>query len=65
MEITKELEDTAHDLRRRLRPRLREVRRRAEDLNDDVTAYVRDNPVKCLLGAVALGVLIGKAASRR
>ena len=65
MDITRELEDTARDVRRHLRPRLREVRRRAEDLNDDVKTYVRENPVTCLLGAVALGVIIGRAASRR
>jgi hypothetical protein len=64
MEITRELEDTARDVSRHLRPRLREVQRRARDLNDDVKDYVRKNPVRCLLGAVALGVIIGKAASR-
>jgi ElaB/YqjD/DUF883 family membrane-anchored ribosome-binding protein len=64
MELTRDLEDTARDVRRRVRPRLREAQRRVEDLNDAVTDYVRENPVKCLLGAVAVGVLIGKAASR-
>jgi ElaB/YqjD/DUF883 family membrane-anchored ribosome-binding protein len=64
MEITRDLEDTANELRRRARPRLREIQRRAEDLNDDAKAYIRKNPIRCLLGAVAVGVIIGKAASR-
>jgi ElaB/YqjD/DUF883 family membrane-anchored ribosome-binding protein len=47
-----------------MRPRVRDAQRRLDDLNEDVTAYIRENPLKCLLGAVAVGVLIGKLASR-
>jgi ElaB/YqjD/DUF883 family membrane-anchored ribosome-binding protein len=64
MELTKDLEDTARDVQRRMRPRVREVKRQMEDLNEDVTSYVRKNPVKCLLGALAVGVIIGKLARR-
>ena len=43
---------------------VREAARRLDTLNDDVTDYVRENPGKCLLGALAVGVIIGKLASR-
>jgi len=64
MTLTEDLQTSAHDLNRRIRPRVRAAARRLDTLNDDAIDYVRDNPVKCLLGALALGVLIGKMASR-
>jgi ElaB/YqjD/DUF883 family membrane-anchored ribosome-binding protein len=64
MELTRDLEDKAREVRRHMRPRVREAQRRLDDLNEDATAYIRENPVKCLLGAVAVGVVIGKLASR-
>jgi ElaB/YqjD/DUF883 family membrane-anchored ribosome-binding protein len=64
MELTQDLKDTAREVRRHIRPRLRDAQRRLDDLNEDVTDYIRENPVKCLLGAVAVGVIIGKLASR-
>ena len=64
MDLAKDIEDTAREVRRRARPRLRELQRRAEDFNDDAVTYIKENPIKCLLGAVALGVIIGKAARR-
>ena len=64
MELTKDLEDMTRDVRRSLKPRVREMQRRLDALNDDVTDYIKENPVRCLLGALAVGVLIGKVASR-
>jgi ElaB/YqjD/DUF883 family membrane-anchored ribosome-binding protein len=64
MDLTKDLEGTAREIRRRIRPQVREAARRLDTLNDDVTDYVRENPGKCLLGALAVGVIIGKLASR-
>jgi len=34
-------------------------------LNDSMTDYIKENPGKCLVGALAVGYLIGKIASRR
>ena len=64
MDLTKELEDTAREVRRHIRPRVRAAARQLDALNDDVTDYVKENPGKCLLGALAVGVIIGKLASR-
>ncbi len=35
------------------------------EANARAVAFVRKNPVPCLIGAAALGYLIGRAASRR
>lgn len=64
MTFTRHIEEAAHDIRRSIKPQVRQAARRIDALNDDVAGYVRENPVKCLLGALALGILIGKLASR-
>jgi ElaB/YqjD/DUF883 family membrane-anchored ribosome-binding protein len=64
MNLTKDLEDTAREVQRQLRPQVRAAVRRVDRLNDDVTDYIKENPGKCLLGAVAVGIIIGKLASR-
>ena len=64
MTVTRDIEETAHEIRRRIQPQIREAAQRIDTVNDQMTAYIRENPVKCLLGALALGVVIGKLASR-
>jgi len=64
MDLTKDLEDTAREVRRHIRPQVRAAARRLDALNDDVTDYIKENPGKCVLGALAVGVIIGKLASR-
>ena len=64
MDMTKNLEDTAREVRRHIRPQVREAARRLDELNDDMTDYIKENPARCLLGALAAGVIIGKLASR-
>jgi ElaB/YqjD/DUF883 family membrane-anchored ribosome-binding protein len=64
MDLTKDLEATAREVRRQIRPQVREAARRLDALNDDVTDFIRENPGTCLLGALAIGILIGKLASR-
>jgi len=39
--------------------------RRLTGYNDSAISYIKENPGKCLVGAVAVGFLIGKLASRR
>ena len=46
-------------------PQLDEARRNLEDLNTRAVSFIRANPGTCLLGAVALGFLVGRIASRR
>lgn len=43
---------------------LQEVEQRVARVNDTVLAFVRARPVTCLVGAVALGFIVGKLAAR-
>ncbi len=49
----------------RLGPQLDQARQGLADLNGKITTFIRQNPGMCLLGAVALGFVVGKIASRR
>ncbi len=64
MEMTPELEDTARQIEERVRPQIREAKRRLSELNEQATDFIKANPGKCLLGALAAGYIIGKIASR-
>ncbi len=65
MEMTDKIEQTARELGSRVRPQIEEARRRFTSMNESATAYIKENPGKCLVGAIAVGYLIGKLASRR
>lgn len=64
MEMTQDLEDTAREIGERVRPQIDDAKRRLLELNGQVTSYVKANPGKTLLGALALGYIVGKIASR-
>ena len=65
MEMTEKIEETAREIGARVRPQIDEAKRRFESLNTSAVSFIKENPGKCLVGAVALGYLIGKIASRR
>ena len=65
MEMTERLEDTARELGERVRPQIENAKRRLSSMNESMTDYIKENPGKCLVGALAVGYLIGKIASRR
>jgi ElaB/YqjD/DUF883 family membrane-anchored ribosome-binding protein len=65
MEMTERLEDTARELGERVRPQIESAKRRLSSMNESMTDYIKENPGKCLMGALAVGYLIGKIASRR
>jgi ElaB/YqjD/DUF883 family membrane-anchored ribosome-binding protein len=64
MEIAEQIESTVREVGERVRPQLDDAKRRLTSLNSDVTSYVKENPGRCLLGAIAVGFLIGKIARR-
>jgi ElaB/YqjD/DUF883 family membrane-anchored ribosome-binding protein len=64
MEIAEQIESTVREVGQRVRPQLDDAKRRLTSLNSDVTSYVKENPGRCLLGAIAVGFLIGKIARR-
>jgi hypothetical protein len=64
MEMTEQIEARVKEVGARVRPQIDEARRRLTSLNSDVTGYIKENPGRCLLGAIALGFVIGKIARR-
>jgi ElaB/YqjD/DUF883 family membrane-anchored ribosome-binding protein len=60
-----QIQDRARELQERIVPQFEEARRNLVDMNTRVVSFIRANPGTCLLGAVAVGFLIGKIASRR
>ncbi|MCI0574431.1 MAG: hypothetical protein L0Y66_27170 [Myxococcaceae bacterium] len=59
------LQDRARELQDRVLPHLDEARRNLSDFNHRALRFIRENPGTCLLGAVALGFIVGRIASRR
>lgn len=49
----------------RLGPRIEEAKAQLSEINEKVKGFIRKNPGASLLGAVAIGYLVGKWASRR
>jgi len=64
MEMTEQIEKTAREIEDRFRPQIEEAKKKVSDLNDRAVSYIKENPGKCLLGAVAAGYIIGRIARR-
>jgi ElaB/YqjD/DUF883 family membrane-anchored ribosome-binding protein len=64
MDMTHDIEDKAREIHARVRPQIEDAKRRISSVNETVTGYIKENPGKCVLGAIALGFLIGKIARR-
>jgi len=60
-----QFQDKARELQARMVPQLEEAAQNLSDLNTRAINFIRANPGTCLLGAVAVGFLVGKLASRR
>ena len=60
-----QIQDRAREIQERIVPQIDEARRNLVDMNNRVVSFIRANPGTCLIGAVAVGFLIGKLASRR
>ena len=60
-----QFQDKARELQARVVPQLEEAAQNLSDLNNRMVTFIRANPGTCLIGAVAVGFLVGKLASRR
>jgi ElaB/YqjD/DUF883 family membrane-anchored ribosome-binding protein len=60
-----QIQDRAREIQERIVPQIEEARRNLIDMNTRVVSFIRANPGTCLIGAVAVGFLIGKIASLR
>jgi hypothetical protein len=62
VEIREKLEKSAAALEDRVRPELEAVKDRLTDANSKVVGFIRAHPTPCLLGALALGYVVGRIA---
>lgn len=60
-----QLQDKARQLQDNVLPQIDEARRNLEEFNTRAVGFIRANPGTCLLGAVAVGFIVGRIASRR
>ena len=57
--------DPLGDLQERFGPQLEQAKAQLQEVNDRVKDFIKKNPGSTLLGAAAIGFLVGKWASRR
>ena len=57
--------DPLDTLAKEFGPRIDEAREKLKVVNENVKAFVRENPLPTLLGAVAVGFVVGRLASRK
>ncbi len=57
--------DAFRDLQERLGPQLEQAQAQLQQVNERVKDFIKKNPGSTLLGAAAIGFLVGKWASRR
>lgn len=62
---TPEIPEELKALGDRFAPQLEEAIERATEANEQVKTFIRKNPGTVLLGAAALGFLVGRWAARR
>ncbi len=58
-------DDAVKALQERLGPKLKDAQDQLSDLSEQVKTFVRKNPGTCLMGALAVGFVIGRLASRK
>ena len=65
MESAQHFQERAKEIQERLAPHIEGARKNLGDVNTKVVRFIREHPGACLLGALALGVVVGRIASRR
>jgi ElaB/YqjD/DUF883 family membrane-anchored ribosome-binding protein len=64
METQATSDSLAEDLESHMAPRIQEATENLVRLNERALAFVRERPLTCIVGAVALGFVVGKIAAR-
>lgn len=62
MELREKIENGAAELEERVRPEIEAVKKRLGDASSRVVVFIKDHPAQCLLGAIALGYVVGRIA---
>ncbi|MBI3722495.1 hypothetical protein HY251_00850 [bacterium] len=65
METIAEVKDTVRKLEEAVKPSIEKAHARISGWNARVVALIEEHPGKCVLGALALGYLVGRLARRR
>lgn len=63
MEST-QFQDKARQLQERVGPGIDQAKENLAELNERVVEFIKENPGTCLLGALAVGFIVGRIASR-
>jgi ElaB/YqjD/DUF883 family membrane-anchored ribosome-binding protein len=58
-------DDSVRAFQERLGPKLKDAQDQLNGVNEKVKTFIRENPGTCLLGALAVGFMVGRLASRR
>jgi hypothetical protein len=58
------IEEKTPDVDSHLPPQVEEVKLRLESLNEEVTTFIKEHAVACLVGAVALGYLVARVSRK-
>jgi ElaB/YqjD/DUF883 family membrane-anchored ribosome-binding protein len=64
MKTAEQIEDAVREVGARMKPQVEEAKRQLSSWNETATNYIKENPGRCLLGALAVGFVIGKIARR-
>ncbi len=60
-----ELPEQLKELQERFAPQLEDAMEKVTEVNEQVKTFIKKNPGTVLVGAAALGFLVGRWASRR
>ncbi len=64
MTILASVQRTTDHLEKSVRTEAKALRRSFDAVNEQTVHYVRENPGKCMLGALAVGIIVGRVARR-
>lgn len=60
-----EFDDPMKAFQERMGPKLKDAAAQLETVNERVKSFIKENPGTCLLGALAVGFVVGRLASRK
>jgi hypothetical protein len=58
-------DDAVKAFQERLGPKLKDAGEQLGAVNEKVKTFIKENPGTCLLGALAIGFVVGRLASRK
>ena len=65
MERAREVQDALEEGVHEIEERYRDARDQLRTVNDTAVRFIREHPAACIAGAVAVGYVVGRMASRR